>query len=312
VDEQGLMDVVDAQLHDPGAILDWDSADGPTRDAVLTELLHSMTEAVGVHGALLFPSVAQEQWAERLAAEAPGRFALVPRLNPGIAGQEAALDPEAPDVDRRIAAARDRSGVAALRFVISAWPESIAKFESGAWDRALAACEEQRMPVFIFSSGRLDLAAQLIDGFPQLPVVVDHLGLPQPPLEKLEDNRWADLPQLLELSARPNAYVKMCGAPSLSSELFPYRDVWGQIRAIVDAFGAERLMWASDISRFRGRVGWHMRLTPEQLDYVGQHTYGESVGLYRDTDLLTSTEKEWVLGRSVRTLLGWSDTGLAY
>jgi L-fuconolactonase len=306
------MEVVDAQLHDPGAVLDWDSSDGSTRDKVLSELLHAMTEAVGVDGALLFPSVAQEQWAERLAAEEPGRYALVPRVNPGIAGQEAALDPEAPDVEARIAAARERPGVAALRFVISAWPESIAKFESGAWDRALAACQQQRMPIFVFSSGRLDLVARLIDRYPQLSVVVDHLGLPQPPLERLDDNRWADLPRLLELADRPNVYVKLCGAPSLSSEPFPYHDIWAHVRAIVDAFGAERLMWASDISRFRGRVGWHMRLTSEQLDFVGQHTYTQSVGLYRDTDVLTPTEKEWVLGRSVRALLAWTDTGVAY
>jgi L-fuconolactonase len=306
------MDVVDAQLHDPGPMLEWDTSDEETREKVLTELLHSMTEAVGVDGALLFPSVAQERWAERLAAGSPGRYALVPRVNPGIAGQDAALDPEASDVEARIAAARERPGVAALRFVISHWPESRAKFESGAWDRALTACEEQQMPIFVFASGRLDLASRLIDAYPQLPVVVDHLGLPQPPLENLDDDRWTDLPQLIELAERPNVYVKMCGAPSLSSEPFPYHDVWGHLRSIVDAFGAERLMWASDISRFRGRVGWHMRLTPEQLDFAGQHSYAQSIGLYRDTDLLTSSEKEWVLGRSVRRLLGWSDAGLAY
>ncbi len=55
-----------------------------------------------------------------------------------------------------------------------------------------------------------------------------------------------------------------------------------------------------------------MRLTPEQLAFVGQHSYAESIGFYRDTDLLTASEQEWVLGRSVRTLLGWSEAGLAY
>ena len=300
------MNVVDAQLHDPGPILGWEGADEETRRDLLTELLYAMMESVGVDAALLFPSVAQEGWADALSAAEPRRYAFVPRVNPGIPNQEASLDPEAPDVEARIASARDRAGVVALRFVISAWPESIAKFESGAWERALTACEEQRLPIFVFSSGRLDLVEQLIDAHPGLPVVVDHLGLQQPPLEDLDPDRWTELPLLLQLAERPNAYVKMCGAPSLSPDPFPFRDVWPHVRAIVDAFGAERMMWASDISRFRGRVGWHMRLTPEQVDYVGQHTYGESVGLYRDTDLLSDEEREWVLGRSVRTLLGWS------
>jgi predicted TIM-barrel fold metal-dependent hydrolase len=306
------LEVLDAQLHDPGPILAWDHADEETRQNVLTELLHSMMESVGVDGALLFPSLAQEGWAEALSQEAPGRYAFVPRVNPGIPNQEPALDPEAPDVDERIAAARRRPGVAALRFVISAWPESIEKFESGAWDRALRACEEQRVPIFVFSSGRLDLVERLLDGFPALPVVIDHLGLKQPPLEPLDTPRWKELPLLLRLAERPNAYVKMCGAPGLSADAYPYTDVWEHVRAIVDAFGAERLMWASDISRFRGRVGWHMRLTPEQLDYMGQHTYAQSVGLYRDTDLLAPDEKSWVLGKSARTLLDWTLDGLAH
>src|SRR5260221_5626046 len=223
------MDIIDAQLHDPGPMLVWDASDDETREMVLTELLNSMTEAVGVDGALICPSVAEQRWSQRLAAASPGRYALVPRANPGIAGQDAALDPEASDVEARIAAARERSGVAALRFVISHWPESRAKFESGAWDRALGACQEQQMPIFVFASGRLDLAARLIDAYPRLPVVVDHLGLPQPPLEELDDDRWTDLPQLLELAARPHVYVKMCGAPGLSSEPFPYHDLWGHI-----------------------------------------------------------------------------------
>jgi predicted TIM-barrel fold metal-dependent hydrolase len=306
------MEILDAQLHDPGPILAWDRADEDTRQDLLTELLHSMMESVGVDGALLFPSLAQEGWAEGLCRQAPGRYAFVPRVNPGIPNQEAALDPEASDVDEQIATVRRRSGVAAFRFVISAWPESIAKFESGAWDRALRACEEQRVPIFVFSSGRLDLVERLVDSYPRLPVVVDHIGLKQPPLEHLDTPRWKELPLLLKLSERPNVYVKMCGAPGLSSDPYPYRDVWGHIRAIVDAFGAERLIWASDISRFRGRVGWHMRLTPEQVDYVGQHSYAESLGLYRDTDLLTADEKSWMLGKSVRSLLNWTVDGLAH
>ena len=45
----------------------------------------------------------------------------------------------------------------------------------------------------------------------------------------------------------------------LSKEPYPFADVWVPIRSVLDAFGAERVMWASDISRFAGRIGWRTR-----------------------------------------------------
>ena len=43
--------------------------------------------------------------------------------------------------------------------------------------------------------------------------------------------------------------LKATGAPSYSSEPYPFRDIHGHIRKLYDAFGPERMFWGTDITR---------------------------------------------------------------
>jgi predicted TIM-barrel fold metal-dependent hydrolase len=55
------------------------------------------------------------------------------------------------------------------------------------------------------------------------------------------------------------------------------------IRRLVDAFGPQRLMWASDC--------------PFQVQ--GEHTYESSIALIRDQiDFLSETDKQWLLRKT--------------
>ena len=75
---------------------------------------------------------------------------------------------------------------------------------------------------------------------------------------------------------------------------------------LIDAFGPERLIWASDIGRFHGRMGWEAlpAFSNAQEDYVGKHTYAESLSLFRDTNELDQREKELILSGTARRILG--------
>src|SRR2546430_3812768 len=48
--------------------------------------------------------------------------------------------------------------------------------------------------------------------------------------------------ELLALAKHPNVAVKATGAPSYSSEPYPYRNIHGYLRQIYDAFGPERVV----------------------------------------------------------------------
>ena len=75
--------------------------------------------------------------------------------------------------------------------------------------------------------------------------------------------------------------VKVSAFYALGSKQPPYEDLAALIRPVWTAFGAERLMWASDC--------------PYQVQ--GEHTYEASVALVRDRlDFLSGADRDRILG----------------
>jgi L-fuconolactonase len=296
------MRIIDAQIHDVGPWFDWTSERTDVQHRIMTELLIAYMDAAGVHGVILFPGGGGHDAAAAWAAEAlPDRFAFVPPITPNE-----------PDIDAAVLAAKRRhdKGLLALRAIIG-WPldgSEVRRFEAGDWDPVFAACERHQVPVFLFISGWLAQVASVVARFPRLTLIVDHLGLRQAPLDEPEDPPFKSLSQLLELAKFPTVNVKLCGLPSLSREHYPYQDVAPRLRAIVDAFGADRLMWASDATRFSGRISIGRFQNPRTLGpYPGKHTFAESLHFVRDSEVLTLPEKESILGGTVRRVFGWRD-----
>jgi len=115
--------------------------------------------------------------------------------------------------------------------------------------------------------------------YPQTPVVIDHfarIGMAGPVSR-------THLDSLLHLATHAKAYVKTSAFYALGQKQAPYLDMGPMIRELRDAYGAERLMWASDC--------------PFQVD--GGHTYRDSIALIRDRlDFLSATDKSWMLRKT--------------
>jgi predicted TIM-barrel fold metal-dependent hydrolase len=115
--------------------------------------------------------------------------------------------------------------------------------------------------------------------FPQTPVVIDHMcriGVTGqiPP---------ADVKALCEMSRHPQLTVKVSAFYALGKKAPPYADLGPMIRQLLDAFGPERLMWASD--------------GPFQMQ--PPHSYKASLDLIRSgLDFLTADAKEWLLRKT--------------
>ena len=302
------MEIVDLQLHEPAPFLPWDGESDDIRRRVVMEALLQMMDAVGVDAVVLHP-VEDPALADQLAREEPGRFSSVPFILGGRAGRlrRHAIDPEAPDIEERITQTFAEPGVVALRFTAnpSFAPEEFAKFQSGGYDRALAACERQGIPVLLMISGAPAAATRVAERYPELQVIVDHIGLKQRPFEQPDDPEWLRLPDVLKLAEYPNIALKLCGAPGLSRERYPFPDVRPYVDKLVAAFGPDRLAWASDIGRFRGRIGWTIRAPDAQGPYPGKHNYMESLAFYLHSNELSDSEKGKILGATTRRLLHW-------
>ncbi|MCG6155592.1 amidohydrolase family protein [Rubinisphaera margarita] len=112
--------------------------------------------------------------------------------------------------------------------------------------------------------------------FPETTVVVDHfarIGISGTVNE-------ADLDALCQLADHEKTYVKTSAFYALGKKSPPYTDLGPMIRRCRDAFGADRLMWASDC--------------PYQVQE--NHTYAASIDLIREKlDFLSDEDRESML-----------------
>ena len=122
--------------------------------------------------------------------------------------------------------------------------------------------------------------------YPRTSVVIDHFAR----IGSTGSIVRVDLDQLLKLSRHPQIHVKASAFYALGKKQAPYLDLGPMIRECRDAFGAQRLMWASDCP-FQVNPG---------------HTYQDSIALIRDRlDFLSAEDKEWMLKRTAANVF-WS------
>ncbi len=95
--------------------------------------------------------------------------------------------------------------------------------------------------------------------------------------------RETDLNNLCHLARHPQAYIKLSAFYYLGNKQPPYTDLAPMIKRLYEAFGPQRLMWASD--------------SPFQIQWP--HTYQASFDLIREhLDFLSRDDREWILGRT--------------
>jgi L-fuconolactonase len=252
--------------------------------AISVEAAIASMEAVGINAAVID---SPEFRVRADGTQGPDNsFALQTSLScPAVFGALAYFDPCDPDIAAQVAEARS-AGFLGARILIRTRAEE-ASFKAGTYDTFLVAAESSQLPVFCLAFRRLHLFAKIAELYPQLTLVIDHLGLPQMPW-RMDDPPLKDLPRLLGLARYPNIVVKLSGAAAFSADAFPYADTWPMLRSIVDAFGPRRVVWGSDISRFFGAL-----------------THGELLGNVRYCELLSAEERRLILGGNIRRILSW-------
>lgn len=132
---------------------------------------------------------------------------------------------------------------------------------------------------------RIGAMEQAAEAFPGTLFVIDHLGR----VGASGEIREADCAALLSPARLPNCLVKVSAFYALGAKRPPHDDLAPLIRKVRDAYGAERMLWATDC--------------PYQ---VQSERYEDSVALIRDRlDFLTEAEVAQVLcGTSERLFFG--------
>jgi predicted TIM-barrel fold metal-dependent hydrolase len=314
------MEVVDAQVHLPRMVTDWrkghlrpGEAGGPPLpsptarafepadwDTILTATLTAM-DAAGVDAVVIDEFLGHDDKARIVPGrELPGggyrftydfstyacdrypeRFSFLARV--------AFDDPEPEAVLAGLAAT---PGMRCLRITPMPGGADLDAWRDGRLGHLVETAGSHGLPVFVWSNGsELPYLEQYLDRYPDVQFVVDHLGLAMGsarPDDRIAI-RDAELDATIELGRRhPNLAVKWSMVETHSVEPYPYRDMFPALLRALDVFGRERILWASDWSQHKVQGSW-----------------AEAFWWIRESAELSREDKEWILGRSTRTILHW-------
>jgi predicted TIM-barrel fold metal-dependent hydrolase len=235
--------------------------------------------------------------AELAAWTYPDRFSYVVRV--------CHRDPELRAVVRF---ARDATYARALRISPGMSRAEIADLADGKFHGVFAAAAECGLPVFVMVAGHADLLVPYLDAYPDLKVILCHCGTPPGRLmlpilaqmEGLPDSEayWAKVGEepiaeafdkVLRMADRPNVALKWAHAPLMFDGAgYPNAATRQFLRKAINAFGAERIMWASDKSANMTGESW-----------------AELLFAVRDNPDLSAAERGAILGGTVRHWLDW-------
>jgi L-fuconolactonase len=241
-------------------------------------------DAVGVDGAIIdqCPPIGTRlengayRYSYAISEEAvlryPARFSYVARI-----------DNRDPDKERLIAEVRSHHGCLGLR--VDQPPR--AELADDGYGEFFRAVMEHKVPTWVVLPGQLKELHSYLDACPELPLIIDHAGL----LEREENSRsdpFRGIDALAKLARYPNVAVKWGHVTEWSARSFPYEDALDQLRRIVDAFGASRVMWESD---------WTQML--------GYQTLAEMFFSIKLSARFSEDEKACLLGRTALQVMRW-------
>src|SRR5207344_3081740 len=108
-------------------------------------------------------------------------------------------------------------GTVGIRIIMTR--ESKRAPDAPGFDRILRAAVRNDFPVNVLFWGNIDAGTALIDRYPDVRFIIDHLGILQPSVPPAPPQPWADLPKVLELAKRcPGSRTRSrtSGTPSLA------------------------------------------------------------------------------------------------
>ncbi len=270
------MPIVDSQVHV------WNAGKASAHHTrgrpdpfTIADLQVEMRDA-GVDCAVLAPpswDPGGNEYCLEAARKSPDRFAVTGELH-----WHAAPDPEL------VRGWCTQRGMHGLRLIFNT-PEKRAHLTDGSVDWIWSAAEQADVPVMLLVPGGVEQVGTIARRFPQLRLCIDHLGIPR---GAKDSAAFEHLPQLLALASLSNVSVKAGGTPAYSSvDEYPYPSLHGYLRQVYDAFGPERIFWASDLTRM-------------------SCVYREVVTLYTEgVAWLSEQDKRLIMGESICRWLRW-------
>ena len=231
----------DAQVHIWGADTasrPWPKVRGTPHRAEpfgAREVIEEMDRA-GVERAVIVPPSWEgdrNDLAVAAVTDYPGRFCIMGRVNLADSGP------------RDLSHWRDTPGMRGVRMTFHR-PEMRAWLTDGSAEWLWRETERVGLPVMLLAPGQSHELLPIARRYPDLTLIIDHCNLST---EDGADDVGPVIDSLMPLVDCENVIIKISALPCYTDETFPFAALQRHIRRVVDAFGRDRCVWGSDISR---------------------------------------------------------------
>ncbi len=234
-------------------------------------------DAAGVGHAVVVPTSAvdglRNDYALAAARAHPDRFSVVGLID--IAHRELAQ----PMLDGW----RGIAGLVGIRAIFRPGVGASAGWlADGTADWFWAAAEAAGVPLYVHAPGQVRRLDPIARAHPRLRMVIDHLGMSA---DVRPDEIDASISDVIALARHPNVAAKASALTCITPSKFPAERLRVRLKEVLQAYGAQRVFWGSDITR--------LSCTYRQ----SIETFVESVSFLSDDDI------RGVMGRSLATWL---------
>ena len=245
------------------------------------EELLAMMDKAGVDRAVIVPPSPvgdSNDTALEAAIKYPSRLAVMGRFNP-----------EADGARERLESWLDQPGMLGIRMTFFK-PHWARWLEGGVIDWYWSALERLDIPLMALAFGRIREIGALAERHAGLTIIIDHMGR-QSSLR--DDEAFSDLDEMLALAKLPNVAIKASSLPCYTNDAYPFAKLAPYLKRTFDAFGPDRTMWGSDVTRLPCSYR-------ECLDHFA-----------KELPFLSDDDRTRVLGGTAAKLLRWPASGRA-
>jgi predicted TIM-barrel fold metal-dependent hydrolase len=139
-------------------------------------------------------------------------------------------------------------------------------------------CADLKVPMTVLAPiARMPEVAAQLEKLPDMTVVIDHMA--DCPVDHPQE-----LEKLIALKRYPNVFVKISHTWSLSKQPYPWLDAQEHVKRLHEAFGPQRLMWATD---------W-------PIIENSHATYDQALKVVRDDmKFLNDDDRHWMLSKTI-------------
>jgi L-fuconolactonase len=264
--------IVDSQVH---VWLKGESTGHHRRAPITGDVLQAEMDVAGVDRVVLVPPLwdpGVNAYSLSLARAEPQRYSVM-----GL------LPSDEPDPMATWRTLQEQPDLRGVRLLFNT-RERIAPLLRGRLNDLWPKLEAASVVVAMLIPGELPLVDDIARRHPTLRIIVDHLGVPR---GASGPAAFSHLPALLALAKHPNVCVKAAGVGDYALDPYPFHSLDEPLHRVFDAFGPERMIWGSDLSRLH-------------------HPYRQCVQHFCETlRWLSQADLELIMGGNICRLLQW-------